>query len=92
MSNNVIKRVIKRAWVNTPRAALRSLRYGIQKERPSPCAETRDACDRKRRQEPFRSAWRNGTSFGLNDLEALLTVAHEAKEWIATLGLKRRAS
>ena len=35
---------------------------------------------------PFKDqsdAWRNGTSFGLNDLEALLTVAHEAKEWIA---------
>ena len=29
-------------------------------------------------------AWRNGISFGLNDLEALLTVAREAKEWIAT--------
>jgi hypothetical protein len=32
---------------------------------------------------PFFSeygAWRNGTSFGLNDLEALLTVAREAKE------------
>ena len=28
-------------------------------------------------------AWRNGTSFGLNDLEALVTVAHEAKEWMA---------
>ena len=33
--------------------------------------------------------WSNGTSFGLNDLEALLTVAHEAKEWIATHVLKR---
>ena len=33
--------------------------------------------------------WRNGTSFGLNDLEALLTVAREAKEWIAVHGLKR---
>jgi hypothetical protein len=34
---------------------------------------------------PFKDqsgAWRNGTSFGLNDLEALLTVAIEAKEWI----------
>src|ERR687898_2843367 len=32
---------------------------------------------------PFKDqsgAWRNGTSFGLNDLEALITVAHEAKE------------
>ena len=27
--------------------------------------------------------WRNGTSFGLNDLEALLTVAREAKGWIS---------
>ena len=33
-------------------------------------------------------AWRNGTSFGHNDLEALLTVAHEAKEWIAAHVLK----
>ena len=27
-------------------------------------------------------AWRNGTSFGLNDLEALMNVAFEAKEWM----------
>ena len=33
--------------------------------------------------------WRNGTSFGLSDLEALLTVAHEAKEWIAAHAMKR---
>jgi hypothetical protein len=41
---------------------------------------------------PFKDqsgAWRNGTSFGLNDLEALITVAHEAKEWIAAHVLKR---
>ena len=41
---------------------------------------------------PFRDqsgAWRNGTSFGLNDLEALVTVAHEAKVWIAANVLKR---
>jgi len=31
-----------------------------------------------------RSRWRNGTSFGLNDLEALVSIAREAKEWIAT--------
>ncbi len=34
---------------------------------------------------PFKDpsgAWRSGTSFGLNDLEALLTVAREAKEWM----------
>jgi hypothetical protein len=34
-------------------------------------------------------AWRNGTSFGLNDLEALLTVTREAKEWISAHALKR---
>jgi hypothetical protein len=34
-------------------------------------------------------SWRNGTSFGLNDLEALMNVALEAKEWIATHVLKR---
>ena len=41
---------------------------------------------------PFKDqtgAWRNGTSFGLHDLEALLNVAHEAKEWIAAHALKR---
>ena len=41
---------------------------------------------------PFKDqsgAWRNGTSFGLNDLEALVSVAREAKEWIATHALKR---
>jgi hypothetical protein len=34
-------------------------------------------------------AWRNGTPFGLHDLEALVTVAHEAKEWIAAHTVKR---
>jgi hypothetical protein len=34
-------------------------------------------------------AGRNGTSFGLNDLEALVTVAREAKEWISTHASKR---
>jgi hypothetical protein len=41
---------------------------------------------------PFKDqsgAWRNGTSFGLNDLEALLIVAREAKEWIAAKVFKR---
>ena len=41
---------------------------------------------------PFKDhsgAWRNGASFDLSDLEALLTVAHEAKQWIAAHGLKR---
>jgi hypothetical protein len=33
--------------------------------------------------------WRTGTSFGLNDLEALLTVAREAKEWISAHAWKR---
>ena len=40
---------------------------------------------------PFKDqsgAWRNGTSFGLNDLEALLTVARDAKDWIAAHALK----
>jgi hypothetical protein len=34
-------------------------------------------------------AWRNGTSDGLNDLEALMNVALEAKEWIAAHVMKR---
>jgi hypothetical protein len=41
---------------------------------------------------PFKDqsgAWRNGTSFGLNDLEALLTVARDAKEWISAQVLER---
>ena len=41
---------------------------------------------------PFKDqsgAWRNGTSFGLNDPEALVTVACDAKEWIAAHVLKR---
>ena len=41
---------------------------------------------------PFKDhsgAWRNGTSFGLNDLEALLSVARDAKEWISAHALKR---
>jgi len=33
--------------------------------------------------------WRNGTTFGLNDLEALMNVALEAHEWIAAHALKR---
>ena len=32
-------------------------------------------------------AWRNRTSFGLNDPEALVTVAHKAKEWISVHAL-----
>ena len=32
--------------------------------------------------------WRNGTSFGRSDLEALVTVAREAKDWIAAHVLK----
>ena len=41
---------------------------------------------------PFKDqsgAWRNSASFGLHDLEALLTVAAEAKEWITVYTLKR---
>ena len=41
---------------------------------------------------PFKDqagAWRNGTSFGLNDLEALMNVVCEAKEWMTVHTLKR---
>ena len=41
---------------------------------------------------PFKDqsgAWCNDTSFGLNDVEALMNVAFEAKEWIAAHALKR---
>jgi len=40
---------------------------------------------------PFKDqsgAWRNGTSFGLNDLEDLVLVAREAKQWISDHALK----
>lgn len=33
--------------------------------------------------------WRNGTSFGLNDLEVLVTEAHQAKGRMADHPLKR---
>jgi hypothetical protein len=41
---------------------------------------------------PFKDqsgAWRNASSFGLHDLEALMNVARDAKEWIADHLLKR---
>jgi hypothetical protein len=41
---------------------------------------------------PFKNqsgAWCNGTSFGLNELAALVTVARNAKEWMAAHVLKR---
>jgi hypothetical protein len=41
---------------------------------------------------PFKEqsgAGRNGTSFGLHDLESLMNVALEPKEWIAAHVLKR---
>jgi hypothetical protein len=34
-------------------------------------------------------AWHNGTSFGLNHLEARMNVAFEAKEWMTAHTLKR---
>lgn len=40
---------------------------------------------------PFKDqsgVWRNGNSFGLNDLEALVTVARQANEWISAHVLK----
>ena len=44
-------------------------------------------CQREGRDQS--GAWRNGTSFGLNDLEGLVTVARDAKEWIAAHVLKQ---
>ena len=41
---------------------------------------------------PFKDqagAWRNGTSFGLSDHEALMNVGFEAKEWMTAHTLKR---
>jgi len=41
---------------------------------------------------PFKDqsgAWCNGTSFGLHDLEALMNVALEAKDWIEAHALMR---
>jgi len=40
---------------------------------------------------PFKDqsgSGRNGPSFGLNDLEARVTVAHETKDWFAAHALK----
>jgi hypothetical protein len=48
-----------------------------------------DLAECQREGKDQSGAWRNGTSFGLNDLEALLTVARDAKEWIAAHVLKR---
>ena len=39
--------------------------------------------------EDQSGTWLSGTSFGLHDLEALMNVALEAKEWIAAHGVKR---
>lgn len=44
---------------------------------------------------PFKDqsgAWGNGTSFGLNDVDASISVAHEASEWIAAHVLRHRYS
>ena len=44
---------------------------------------------------PFKDqsgAWRNCTSFGLNDLEALMNVACKAKEWMTAHILKRSST
>jgi hypothetical protein len=41
---------------------------------------------------PFKDqsgAWRNSTSFDLQDLDALMNVALEAKEWINAHALKK---
>ena len=44
--------------------------------------------DPLKRQDGPRYSPEQRPSFGLNNLEALLTVAHEAKEWIAAQVLK----
>ena len=41
---------------------------------------------------PFKDhtgIWRNASSFGLQDIEALMNVALEAKEWISAQAFKR---
>jgi hypothetical protein len=35
-------------------------------------------------------AWRNASSFGLSDLEALMNLTLDAKEWIASRGVTPR--
>jgi hypothetical protein len=42
---------------------------------------------RRLKEQP--GAWRNGTSFCLNDLEVFMTVVFEAKEWMTAHPLKR---
>ena len=42
---------------------------------------------------PFKDrngAWRNASSFGLSDLEALMKLTLDAKEWIASRGVTPR--
>jgi len=66
---------------------------GYQQQTREPAAmqqyQSDDLAECQREGRDQSGAWRNGTSFGLNDLEALLTVARDAKEWIAAHAVKR---
>jgi hypothetical protein len=65
---------------------------GYQQQTREPAAmqqhQSHDLAECQREGKDQSGAWRNGTSFGLNDLEALVTVAREAKEWISAHALK----
>ena len=45
--------------------------------------------DRMSARKDQSGAWRNGTSFDLSDLETIMNVAFEAKEWMTAHRLKR---
>ena len=66
---------------------------GYQQQTSEPAAirqhQSDDLGECQREWRAQSGAWRNGTSFGLSDLEDLVTVARGAKEWIAAHILKR---
>jgi hypothetical protein len=66
---------------------------GYQQTTREPAAmrphQSDDLAECQREGKDQSGEWRNGTSFGLNDLEALVTLACDAKEWIAAHVFKR---
>ena len=75
-----------------PKRPAMTLRCGNIKATISPNVSEKGAFFATTFSRPFKDhsgAWHNSTSFGLNDLEALMNVAFEAKEWITAHTLKR---
>lgn len=71
----------------------------VRDERVRPGLKQRATCSKNRKDSGSLSGhetvtdqsgeWRNGTSFGRNDLEVFLTVGREAKERMAAHAMKR---